>query len=59
VRLDPGPAGAHVLALKLRLGQPAILARIEGGGVMLDPRTIAPAEIEAAAAAIQSLATES
>jgi L-seryl-tRNA(Ser) seleniumtransferase len=58
VRLDPGPAGAHGLALKLRLGQPSILARVQNGAVVLDPRTMGAAERDEAAAAIRQLATE-
>ena len=40
VALDPGPLGADGLALRLRLGEPAIVARVAGGRVLLDPRTL-------------------
>ncbi|HEX6643338.1 MAG TPA: L-seryl-tRNA(Sec) selenium transferase [Gemmatimonadales bacterium] len=40
VSLDPGPLGAAGLALRLRLGTPAVISRVESGRVMLDPRTI-------------------
>lgn len=43
VLLDPGSLGAAALALKLRLGAPSVLARVEHGQVVLDPRTL-PAE---------------
>lgn len=43
VLLDPGPIGAAALALKLRLGVPSVLARVEDDRVVLDPRTL-PAE---------------
>ena len=40
VGLDPGPLGAAGLALRLRLGQPAVAARVAGNRVLLDPRTL-------------------
>jgi hypothetical protein len=40
VALDPGPLGADGLALRLRLGEPAIVARVAEGRVLLDPRTL-------------------
>lgn len=40
VLLDPGPLGAHGLALRLRLGETPIVARIVGDRVALDPRTL-------------------
>jgi L-seryl-tRNA(Ser) seleniumtransferase len=40
VALDPGPLGADRLALRLRLGDPAVVARTAGGRVLLDPRTL-------------------
>ncbi len=40
VVLDPGPRGADALALALRLGDPAVVARVENGAVVLDPRTL-------------------
>ncbi|HEU4700306.1 MAG TPA: L-seryl-tRNA(Sec) selenium transferase [Gemmatimonadales bacterium] len=40
VALDPGPLGADGLALRLRLGEPAIVARVGEGRVLLDPRTL-------------------
>jgi L-seryl-tRNA(Ser) seleniumtransferase len=40
VVLDPGPLGADGLALRLRLGEPAVVARVADGRVLLDPRTL-------------------
>lgn len=51
VALDAGALGADGLALRLRLGEPAVSARIMDGRVVLDPRTLpdtAFAEIGAA-----------
>jgi L-seryl-tRNA(Ser) seleniumtransferase len=52
VALDPGPAGADALAAALRVGEPPLVGRIERGRVLLDPRTLAPGEVDAAAAAV-------
>lgn len=52
VAVDPGPRGAAALALTLRLGTPAILTRVESGRVILDPRTLDPAEIDLVAGAV-------
>jgi L-seryl-tRNA(Ser) seleniumtransferase len=54
VALDPGPAGADALAAALRAGDPAVVGRIEAGRVLLDPRTLAPEELDAAAAAARA-----
>jgi L-seryl-tRNA(Ser) seleniumtransferase len=40
VSLDAGALGADGLALRLRLGHPAVVARVGGGRVLLDPRTL-------------------
>jgi len=40
VALDPGALGADGLALRLRLGEPSIVARVGEGRVLLDPRTL-------------------
>jgi L-seryl-tRNA(Ser) seleniumtransferase len=53
VAIDPGALGAAGLALRLRLGVPSVISRIEGGMVLLDPRTIPEAELDAVAAAVQ------
>jgi L-seryl-tRNA(Ser) seleniumtransferase len=40
VALDAGDLGPDGLALRLRLGEPAVVARVGGGCVLLDPRTL-------------------
>jgi L-seryl-tRNA(Ser) seleniumtransferase len=40
VALDPGMLGAAGLALRLRLGAPPVIARVEHDRVLLDPRTL-------------------
>jgi L-seryl-tRNA(Ser) seleniumtransferase len=52
VALEPGACGADALAAALRAGDPAVVARIERGRVLLDPRTLAPDELDATAAAV-------
>jgi L-seryl-tRNA(Ser) seleniumtransferase len=50
----PGPAVAlpEALAEPLRRGDPPLIGRIEDGRLLLDPRTLAEDELEAAAAAV-------
>jgi L-seryl-tRNA(Ser) seleniumtransferase len=43
VAIDPGPLGADGLALRLRLGEPAVITRVADGKILLDARTL-PAE---------------
>jgi L-seryl-tRNA(Ser) seleniumtransferase len=52
VVLDPGPIGAATLALKLRLGSPAIIGRVQDEQVMLDPRTLPAERLDAIGAAV-------
>ena len=40
VQLDPGTLGPDALALRLRLGDPPVVARVAEGRVLLDPRTL-------------------
>lgn len=40
VALDAGPLGPDSLALRLRVGEPPVVARVQGGRVLLDPRTL-------------------
>jgi len=54
VAIDPGPAGAESLALRLRLGQPPLIVRIAEGMVLLDPRTLPDAAFEPIAAALDA-----
>lgn len=44
--------GAEALAASLRTGDPAVVARIDDGAVLLDPRTVAPADDRLVAGAI-------
>ena len=52
VAIDPGPLGAAGLALRLRLGTPSVIARIENDRVLLDPRTLPEDELNRAAEAV-------
>jgi L-seryl-tRNA(Ser) seleniumtransferase len=58
VALDPGELGAAGLALRLRLGTPPVVARVQEGRVVLDPRTLPeeafPAVGEAVKAAMEA-----
>ena len=58
VALDPGQVGAHALALRLRLGDPAIVARVEDERVLLDPRTIRPRDDGTVLVALHTAAAE-
>jgi L-seryl-tRNA(Ser) seleniumtransferase len=40
VALDAGALGADGLLLRLRMGDPPIVARVAAGRVLLDPRTL-------------------
>jgi L-seryl-tRNA(Ser) seleniumtransferase len=53
VALDPGALGPDGLALRLRLGRPAIVARVSAGRVMLDPRTLLEEEFPTIADALE------
>ena len=52
VAVDPGPIGAPALALRLRLGTPAVLARIQDQHVLFDPRTLSEGELGRVADAV-------
>ncbi len=52
VAIDPGTSGADALARALRDGEPPVLARIERGRVLLDPRTLSDDELAAVAQAV-------
>jgi L-seryl-tRNA(Ser) seleniumtransferase len=57
VALDPGALGADGLALRLRLGEPPIVARVGEGRLLLDPRTLPlSAYLEIGAALRQAMA---
>jgi L-seryl-tRNA(Ser) seleniumtransferase len=53
VALDAGPLGPDGLALRLRLGQPSIVARVASDRLLLDPRTLPEESFPAVAAAIE------
>jgi L-seryl-tRNA(Ser) seleniumtransferase len=52
VSLDAGGLGPDGLALRLRLGDPAVVARVGGGRVLLDPRTLPEESFPAVGAAL-------
>jgi L-seryl-tRNA(Ser) seleniumtransferase len=58
VALDPGPLGANGLALRLRLGDPPLVARVEGGRLLLDPRTLYRVEAGVVGAALAAASGE-
>jgi L-seryl-tRNA(Ser) seleniumtransferase len=53
VALEPGELGADELALRLRLGDPSIVSRVQDGKVVLDPRTLPSESYEAIGQALQ------
>ena len=52
VTLEPGELGIQGLLLRLRLGNPPVVARTEGSKVALDLRTVRDVEVEQASRAI-------
>ena len=54
VAIDPGPLGADGLALRLRLGNPAVVARVSADRVLFDPRTLPESSFPAVARAIEA-----
>jgi L-seryl-tRNA(Ser) seleniumtransferase len=52
VALDAGTLGPDGLALRLRVGEPSVIARVSGGRVLLDPRTLPEESFPALAAAL-------
>ncbi len=54
VALDPGPLGAQGLALRLRLGSPPVIARVQDDRVLLDPRTLPEESFAAIGAAVRA-----
>jgi L-seryl-tRNA(Ser) seleniumtransferase len=49
------PAHAAAAARRLRLADPAVVARVERDALLLDPRTVDPADDDAIAAAVRGL----
>jgi L-seryl-tRNA(Ser) seleniumtransferase len=54
VAIDPGAAGADALAAALRAGDPALVGRVHGGRLLLDPRTLTDDEASEAAALVRA-----
>ena len=54
VAVGPAGAGADAFAARLRAGDPPLVARIADGRVLVDPRTLADDELDAAAAALRA-----
>ena len=55
--VDPGEFGADTLAARLRHADPPVIARIERGRVILDPRTMSDDEAESAGGAVRGALT--
>lgn len=58
VAVGPGERGADAVARALRLGDPAVVARVKEGTLRLDPRTVDPAEEEALLGAVRRAIAE-
>jgi L-seryl-tRNA(Ser) seleniumtransferase len=58
VALDGGPLGAHGLALRLRLAERPVVARVADGCVLLDPRTVRDDEVPRVADALAAIRAE-
>ncbi len=56
VSLDPGSGGADSMALRLRLGTPAVVVRVQDGRILLDLRTVLDPEQGALVEAIRRVA---
>jgi L-seryl-tRNA(Ser) seleniumtransferase len=52
--VSPGPVGADSLLARLRQADPPVIARIERGRVILDPRTMTDAEADSAGEAARA-----
>jgi L-seryl-tRNA(Ser) seleniumtransferase len=50
----PGELGADALAARLRDGEPPLIARIERGNVLLDPRTMTDEDARLAGEAVRA-----
>jgi L-seryl-tRNA(Ser) seleniumtransferase len=57
VTLGAGPTGADRLAERLRSGEPAVVARVRDGRVLLDPRSVEPEDEPALVDAVRRAAT--
>jgi L-seryl-tRNA(Ser) seleniumtransferase len=54
VALEAGALGANGLAIRLRLGEPAVVTRVDEDRVLLDPRTIRASEQELVQRALEA-----
>jgi L-seryl-tRNA(Ser) seleniumtransferase len=52
VAIEPGAGGVDALAVALRRAEPPVVGRIAAGRLLLDPRTMADAEVAPAARAV-------
>ncbi|MEK9506770.1 L-seryl-tRNA(Sec) selenium transferase [Gemmatimonadota bacterium Y43] len=52
VRLTPAAGGVDALAARLRTGVRPVVARVENGALLLDPRTVGPDEVDALVGAV-------
>jgi len=52
--VDPGQGGADALTIALHGNDPPVIARVEDGRVLLDPRTMSDDEADDAAAAVRN-----
>lgn len=52
VAITPRGGGVDPLAARLRAGEPAVVGRIQGGRLLLDPRTLDDEEVQPAGAAV-------
>jgi len=55
VEIDPGDIGAPELERRLRTGEPPVVARIKNDRILLDMRTVSPAETGLLVQALQSV----
>lgn len=55
LRIEPAPESANALALALRESTPPVMARVEDGAVLLDPRTVLPRDESAVVSALEGL----
>jgi len=54
VAIDPGPVGASGMALRLRIGTPPVIPRVQDERVVLDPRTLPEESLSEVGAAVST-----
>jgi L-seryl-tRNA(Ser) seleniumtransferase len=54
VAIDPGPVGASGMALRLRIGTPPVIPRVQDERVVLDPRTLPEESLSEVGAAVSA-----